>query len=317
MFRRMAATADVVLENFRPGTLEKWGLGFDDLQRVNPKLVMLRISAYGQTGPARFKPGFARIAHAFSGLAYLAGEPGRLPVMPGSTSLADYVSGIWGAIGVLLALRARETSGIGQYIDLGLYESIFRILDEIAPAYDTFGFVRERMGADTVNIVPHSHYRTADQRYVALACSNDKMFHRLANVMGRPELASDSRYAMMAARLERRAEVNGIVADWIASLPLHDVLAKCEAGEVPCGALYSIADIFEDEQYAARENFTRVADPRVGTLVIPSAIPRMSETPATFKHLGPALGAHNAEVYSGILGLNEEDIGRLRECGVI
>jgi crotonobetainyl-CoA:carnitine CoA-transferase CaiB-like acyl-CoA transferase len=201
LFRELVRHADVVLENFRPGTLEKWGLGFDALSAVNPKIIMLRVSGYGQDGPYRNKPGFARIAHGFSGLAHLAGEAGRPPVMPGSTSLADYISGLWGAIGVLMALRHAEATGQGQIIDIGLYESVFRLLDEIAPVYAKTGFIRERMGGDTVNVVPHSHYETADGRWVALACSSDKMFDRLAQAMGRPDLAHDDLYATMAARL--------------------------------------------------------------------------------------------------------------------
>jgi crotonobetainyl-CoA:carnitine CoA-transferase CaiB-like acyl-CoA transferase len=318
LFRALVAKSDVVLENFRPGTLERWRLGFEDLQRVNRGIIMLRVSAYGQTGPASRKPGFARIAHAFSGLTYLAGEPDRVPVVPGSTSLADYLSGLWGALGVLLALRARDANdGTGQCIDLGLYESIFRILDEIAPAYAKHGYVRERMGADTVNVVPHSHYRCADGVYVALACSSDKIFRRLTELMGRPELGSDPRYATAPARNEHRAQVNELVAAWTAQYPSAEVMTRCEAGEVPCGPIYSIADIFADAQYAARENLQRVRDERAGEVVIPAAIPRMSHTPPRFQHLGPALGAHNDDVFGGILGLAANELARLRAGGVI
>src|SRR6185369_14976898 len=169
LLRLLAAQCDVIVENFRPGTLEKWGLGYDKLKALNPRTILVRISAYGQDGPMREQPGFARIAHAFSGLSFLAGEPGRVPVVPGSTSLADYMSGMYGAIGALVALRAREVTGEGQCIDLALYESIFRVLDEIAPAFQKFGYVRERMGADTVNVCPHSHYRTKDDKWIAIA----------------------------------------------------------------------------------------------------------------------------------------------------
>jgi crotonobetainyl-CoA:carnitine CoA-transferase CaiB-like acyl-CoA transferase len=184
LLRKLAAECDVVVENFRPGTLEKWGLGYEDLKKLNPRTILVRISAYGQDGPLRSQPGFARIAHAFSGLTYLSGEPGQVPVVPGSTSLADYMSGMNGAIGALVALRARDVSGEGQCVDLALYESVFRVLDEIAPAYQKFGYVRERMGADTVNVCPHSHYGTSDGKWIAIACSNDQMFARLADAMG-------------------------------------------------------------------------------------------------------------------------------------
>jgi crotonobetainyl-CoA:carnitine CoA-transferase CaiB-like acyl-CoA transferase len=317
LFRSLVAQSDVVLENFRPGTLERWELGFEDLRAVNPGIIMLRVSAYGQTGPASPKPGFARIAHAFSGLAYLAGEPGRVPVVPGSTSLADYMSGLWGALGVMLALRVREKSGVGQVVDIGLYESVFRILDEMVPAYAKNGFVRERMGADTVNIVPHSHYRCGDGRFVALACSSDKMWRRFAELMGRPELGDDPRFATAVARDRHRADVNAIVAAWAEQYPSHEVIARCEAGEVPCGHLYSVADIFEDPQYKARGNLQTVSDPRVGELVIPAAIPRLSETPPRFAHLGAALGAHNDDVYGTLLGLAAGELDRLRAEKVI
>ena len=192
LLKRLAAKCDVVVENFRPGTIEKWGLGYDELKKLNPRAILVRISAYGQDGPMREEPAFARIAHAFSGLTYLSGEPGRVPVVPGSTTLADHISGMNGAIGALVALRGRERTGEGQYVDVALYESVFRVLDEIAPAYQRLGYIRERMGADTVNVCPHSHYQARDGRWIAIACSNDLMFKRLATAIGRDELAADS-----------------------------------------------------------------------------------------------------------------------------
>lgn len=315
MFRQLVAQSDVVLENFRPGTLEKWGLGFEALREINPKLVMLRISAYGQTGPKREEPGFARIAHAFAGLSWLAGEADGPPVVPGSTSMADYVSGMWGAIGVLTALRERDNSGRGQFIDLGLYESVFRLLDEIAPAYAKYGTVRERMGADTVNVVPHSHYRTGSGEWVALACTNDKMFERLAAVMGQPELAVQ--YPTSVIRVQNRALINQIVADWIGSKGLEEVVTSTRTGGVPCAQIYSIKDIFEDEQYRARGNMIRIDDPRVGELVLPAPVPRLSETPATLRHAGRSLGADNEDVYTQLLGMTLEQLRSAEASGVI
>jgi crotonobetainyl-CoA:carnitine CoA-transferase CaiB-like acyl-CoA transferase len=317
IFRRLVRESAVVLENFRPGTLESWGLGYEALRSINPGLVMLRISAYGQTGPMRNKPGFARIAHAFGGLTALAGEAGGPPVVPGSTSLADYISGIWGALGVLLALRVKDRTGRGQFIDLALYESVFRLLDEIAPAYAKSGFVRERMGADTVNAAPHSHYRTATGQWVAIACTSDKMFARLAQVMGEPQLAAAPEFATSQARVARRDDVNRIVARWVGSLAIDEVLAKCEAGEVPCGPVYTIADIFQDAQYRARENLLQVVDPRAGPLVLPAAVPRLSETPAVFNHPGRALGADTEAVLGGLLGIDADTLRQLAKAGVV
>lgn len=317
IFRQLVAKSDVVLENFRPGTMEKWGLGYEELSAINPKLVMLRVSAYGQTGPMRDKPGFARIAHAFSGLAYLSGEPGRPPVVPGSTSLADYMTGLFGAFGVMVALRVAAETGKGQMVDIGLYESIFRVLDELAPAFASSGYKRERMGPDTVNIVPHSHYETADGAWVALACSNDRMWERLTSAMDRPDLAHDPRYATLIQRDRHRAEVNGIVAAWVKSLPTAGVLARCEAAQAPASKLLDIADIFADPQYAARENLLKIQDPRVGELVIPAPLPRLSETPARFNHAGPALGQSTAAVLSELLGFNQDRIDQLVKDRVV
>jgi crotonobetainyl-CoA:carnitine CoA-transferase CaiB-like acyl-CoA transferase len=316
LLRQLASQCDVVVENFRPGTLEKWGLGYDNLKALNPRAVLVRISAYGQDGPLRAQPGFARIAHAFSGLAYLSGEPGRMPVVPGSTSLADYMSGMYGAIGALIALRARDTTGEGQCVDLALYESVFRVLDEIVPAYQQSGYVRERMGADTVNVCPHSHYQTADAKWIAIACSNDQMFERLADAMEQPELASRTRFGQKELRLAARDEVNRIVSEWVSSLDHQVVLARCAKFGAPASLLYSIADIFGDPQYRARGNI-RLTESRIGDLAVPEVVPRLSDTPGEIRWLGEGLGAQNMEVFGGLLGLDSDDLGALREQGII
>ncbi len=316
LLKALIAKSDVVVENFRPRVMEKWGLGWDEVRILNPRAVMVRISAYGQTGPYRDRPGFARVAHAFSGLAFLAGEPGRVPVVPGSTSLADYMAGIYGALGAMVALRARERTGEGQCVDLGLYEPIFRVLDEIVPAFQQSGFIRERMGADTVNVCPHSHYRTRDGKWIAIACSNDRIFERLAKAMGRPELAGADRYGPKDKRLAARNEVNGIVADWVASLDCADALARCDEAGTPASLIYSIADIFADPQYRARENI-RTVDSRIGPLAVPGIVPKLSATPGEIRWLGEGLGAHNEEILCGLLGLASEELEQLRTQGVI
>lgn len=317
LFRDMVTRSDVVLENFRPGTLEKWGLGYDALCEINPGLVMLRLSAYGQTGPKRNLPGFARIAQAYSGLTYLVGQPDTPPLIAGSTTLADYLSGLYGAFGVLLALRVRDRTGRGQFIDVALHDGMFRFLDEIAAVYDRTGEVRERSGTETHSSVPHSHYPTRDGHWVAIACTNDKMFARLAKVLGRPELADDDRYGRKASRLADRETVNRMVAEWTSSLPRDEVLARCDAGDVPCGPVNSIADIFRDEHFWARDTLLRVDDARAGTIAVQGVVPKLSRTPGEIRHLGPALGAHNTEIYRDWLGLDEAEIERLAEEGVI
>jgi len=317
IFRKLVAQSDVVLENFRPGTMEKWGLGFESLRALNPRLVMLRISAYGQDGPYRNKPGFARIAHAFSGLSYLAGEKGRAPVVPGSTSIGDYVAGMWGAIGVLLALRSVEKTGLGQVIDIGLYEGIFRLMDELVPAYEKYGIVRERLGPDVAYVVPHGHWQCADGKWVAIACSSERMFQRLAAVMGQPELATSAEYGTNAARVERREAVNAIVGTWTGTLTSEAVLKACDDGDVPCGRLMAVNDIVRDPQYQARHNFEPVADDRVEGLVLPTQPLKLSESPARFRHAGGALGKDTDSVLGALLGLSSEQLAVLREAKVI
>ena len=316
LLRQLAAKCDIIVENFRPGTLEKWGLGYDELKKVNRGAILVRISAYGQDGPMRSQPGFARIAHAFSGLSYLAGLPGGMPVVPGSTSLADYMSGMYGAIGALVALQARQTSGEGQCIDLALYESVFRVLDEIAPAFQKFGYVRERMGADAVNVCPHSHYQTRDGKWIAIACTSDAMFARLAEVMEQPELAAANRYGPQALRLAARDEVNVIVANWIATLDCEAALARCAKGGVPASLIYSIADIFEDAQYRARRNI-QMKESRAGEIAVPDVVPRLSSTPGEIRWLGEGIGAQNEEIFRDLLGLGDSDLEQMHDEGVI
>ncbi len=315
LLKRLVAESDVLIENFQPGTLEKWGLGYDVLSAVNPRLIMVRISGYGQTGPYKDRPGFGRIGNAFGGLSFLAGYPDRAPVTPGSATIPDYMAGLYGALGTLLALQAREKTGRGQVVDIGLYEPIFRILDELASAFAYKGYVRQRMGPGTVNVVPHSHYPTKDNRWIAIACTNDKIFARLAEAMGRPDLAD--RWATLSARERDRAEVDETVGAWTATMDRADLMAACERAQVPCGPVYSIDEIFADPHYAARGNILRMQEPRAGELAVPNLVPRLSDTPGKVNWLGMELGAHNAEIYQGRLGLSDEEMQQLRAAGVI
>jgi crotonobetainyl-CoA:carnitine CoA-transferase CaiB-like acyl-CoA transferase len=317
IFRKMVKKADVVIENFRPGTLEKWGVGFKDLLAINPALVMLRISAYGEKGPKSHLPGFARIAQAYAGLTYLVGRPDTPPLIAGSTTLADYISGLYGAFGVLIALRVRDQTGRGQYIDVGLHDGIFRFLDEIASVYDKTGEVRERMGTETPSSTPHSHYPTKDGRWVAIACTNDKMFERLANVMAQPELARSDQYGMKPKRLKARERINQIVSDWTSKLDRDEVIELCCTGDVPCGPVNSIAEIFAEEQFWVRDTLTRVAHESIGDLAIPGVVPRLSETPGKIEHLGGALGENNSEVFREWLDIDDSELAELQKAGVI
>ncbi|MCR9255358.1 MAG: CoA transferase [Alphaproteobacteria bacterium] len=302
IFKKLAAQADVVTENFRPGTLDKWGLGYRVLSALNPGLVMLSVSGYGQTGPYRDKPGFARIAHAFGGLTYLAGMPGEIPVTPGSTSLADYMTGIYGAFGVMVALEERRTSGKGQVVDIALYESVFRVLDELAPAYAKNGTIRQPEGTGTLNACPHGHFRCGDGSFVAIACTSDKMFERLAHAMGNPDLATPAQYGRVANRLAEREHVDGLVAAWTGSMPRDQLMEIATEHGVPMGPVNTVEDLFADPHIRARENLVEVEAEGVGTVTLPNVVPRLSRTPGTLRHPGKPLGADTERVLKEILG---------------
>ena len=317
LFIRLCAKSDVVVENFRPGTMEEWGLGWPVLHEANPGLVMLRVSGYGQTGPYRRRPGFAHIAHAIGGLSYLAGFPGETPVVPGTAPLGDYISSLYGVIGVMLALRHKEQTGRGQVIDIGIYEAVFRHMDELAASYGLFGKVREREGSGSFAAVPHGHFRCKDGHWVAIACTTDKMFERLSEAMERPELASHLLYGEQRKRLAARDEVNAIVIEWVGSLLREEVLNRCVAKEVPVGKLNSIADIFEDEHFRARGNLTTVEEEGVGPVVVPGVVPTLSVTPGRITNLGPTLGNATYEVMRELLELTAAEIADLRKHKIV
>src|SRR5213594_2240174 len=318
LIRRLVASTAVVTENFRPGTLERWNLGWAELSRVRPALVMLRISAFGQTGPHRARPGFGRIAAAVGGLAYLSGYPDRPPVSPGTPTVPDYLAGVFGALGALVALRHAERTGEGQVVDLGLYEPVLRVLDDAIAVYGASGHVRERIGSGTESAVPHNHYRSRDGRWIAIACTNDRMFERLARALDRPELARDPRMATTRARLAHRALVDDLVGGWIAGRDAADALAALERAEVPSSIVASVQDLFDDPQVRAREDIVTLEVPGIGTLRMPAVIPRLTLTPGRIEAAGPSTpGQHNEEIYGERLGLGRAELDRLRARGII
>jgi crotonobetainyl-CoA:carnitine CoA-transferase CaiB-like acyl-CoA transferase len=318
LIKRLVAGAQVVTENFRPGTLERWGLGWEDLSRVNPALVMLRISAFGQTGPRRDRPGFGRIAAAVGGLAYVSGYPDRAPVTPGTPTVPDYLAGVFGALGALVALRHAERTGQGQVVDLALYEPVLRVLDDAVAVYAGTGQVRERIGSGTESAAPHNHYRTRDGRWLAVACTNDRMFARLAEALGHPEWCEDPRLATTRRRVEHRALVDALVAGWVAEHDAEEALRVLEAAEVPAGLVMSVADLVQDAQVRARGNLVEVVSEVAGRLLVPGVVPRLTATPGEVRWAGPARpGQHNEEIYGRRLGLSPEALADLRVRGVI
>jgi len=315
LLKKLITTADVVCENFRPGTLEKWGLGWEILKKINPGLILLRVSGYGQTGPYKDRPGFARIAHAYGGLTYLSGMPGEIPVTPGSTSLGDYMTGMNGCIGIKRAGSHREATGEGQVVDCALFESVFRALDEIAPRYAADGFIRQPEGTGTLNACPHGHFPSGDGKFLAIACTTDKMFERLTIAMEREDLLE--KFGDQATRLDNRVQVLKEVEKWTRSLPRETIIDVCTRNGVPAGSINSIADIFEDEHFKAREAIKHVKVPGVGDVAVPNVFPTLSETPGTIDNLGPGLGDHNKDLYREELALSDSELQSLKESGVI
>ena len=315
ILKKLAKNCDVICENFRPGTLEKWGLGYDELSKLNPRLILLRISGYGQTGPYKDRPGFARIAHAFGGLTYLSGMPGKIPVTPGSTSLGDYMTGMNGCIGIMMALRHREQTGKGQVIDCALFESVFRILDEIAPRYSFDGFIREPEGTGTLNACPHGHFPCKDDKFIAIACTTDKMFKRLTVAMQRPDLLE--KFGAQSTRLANREIVLSEVEQWTLSFSRDNLIEICTESDVPAGAINTISDIFNDPHFEERQVMKNFDVPNLGKITVPNVIPGLSDSPGAVESLGPDLGQDNYAIYKQELGLSEEDLNELKNIGVI
>jgi len=316
LIRRLVEKIDIVAENFRPGTLERWNLDYETLSTVNPGLIMVRISAFGQTGPYRERPGFGRIAAAVSGISYLSGYPDRPPVTPGTPTIPDYLAGVMGAFGALVALQHRQSSGQGQVVDVALYEPILRMLDELVPVHGATGHVRERIGSGTEYVVPHDHYQARDGRWIAIACTNDRMFERLLRAMGREELRDE--YRTMADRLRQRDELERLIREWVGSQEASDALRRLEAAEVPCSLVYSVRDLFEDPHIKARENIVALPSPLGGLLHMVGVVPRLSRTPGSIRSAGPLeVGKHNDEIYMGRLGLTRAQLDDLKARGVV
>jgi crotonobetainyl-CoA:carnitine CoA-transferase CaiB-like acyl-CoA transferase len=302
VFLALVSDADVVVENFRTGTLEKWGLGWDVLSALNPRLVMLRVTGFGQTGPYRFRPGYGTVAEAFSGFAHITGQPDGPPTLP-PFGLADGIAAYHGVFAIMFAIYERDVqgSGRGQYIDLALYEPLFSCLGSQVSAYDQLGVVQNRFGNRSANNVPRNAYRTRDGRWVALSTASPSIAARVMNLVGGPGTADDPRYATNHARAERADEVDAMVADWIAARPLQEVLDAFERVEAAIGPVNDAAQIVENPQYIARESVTTVDDEDLGPIKMQNVFPRMSRTPGRIRHAGPRMNRHTEEVLADLL----------------
>jgi formyl-CoA transferase len=317
LVRELAKRVDVVVENFRPGTLEKWGLGYGELKKANPRLILARISGYGQSGPNANKPGFAAVAEAFGGLRYVTGEPDRPPVRP-NLSVGDSVAGLHAALGILMALYRRDAKdGQGQEIDVALYECVLNLMESTISEYDGAGVIRQREGMRLTGIVPSGTYPCADGSYIVIGANGDSIFRRLMTAMGREDLGNDQRFLQNEGRSRHVDEIDEAISQWTRQRPAEDALRTLAVADVPAGPIYSAAEMLRDEHYRERGVFEQVELPTGEPLKIPTVAPRLSDTPGGTRWIGPPLGAHNTEVYCDWLGLPASELKRLTDEGVI
>ena len=315
--RELISGADVVVENFRPGTMERWGLGYEDLSETNPGLVMVRVSGYGQTGPYREKAGFGAIGESMGGIRHVTGFPDRPPPRVG-VSLGDSLAATFGAFGAVTALYNREArNGEGQVVDVGIYEAVLALMESTIPEYALAGHVRGRTGAILPFVAPSNTYPTCDDDYVVIGANADTVFARFAEATGHPEWAEDERYATHNARGENQEELDSMISGWTKEHTVDEVLEVLKEAGVPASKVFTAKDMVEDPHYAARENVVTVQDPEIGPFPMQNVVPRLIETPGKVRWTGPALGQHNDEVYGEVLGLSEEEREALRERGVI
>jgi formyl-CoA transferase len=313
--RQLALEADVLIENFRPGALEGWGLAPDDLLAANPRLIVLRISGYGQTGPYRNRPGFGVVAEAMGGMRHLTAEPGRVPVRVG-VSIGDTLAALHGVIGILLALQHLHASGRGQVIDVALYEAVFNCMESLLPEYSAFGAVRGAAGSALPGIAPTNAYRCADGGYALIAGNGDSIFRRLMTLIGRDDLAHDASLADNAGRVARVEELDAVIGAWTAQRSVDDVLAALDSASVPSGRIYTVADIAADPHYRARDMLQDVPLDDGSTLTLPGIVPKLSATPGSHRRNAPTLGQDTGDVLRDI-GLTEAQIVALRERGIV
>ncbi|MGW4794062.1 CaiB/BaiF CoA transferase family protein [Nonomuraea sp. NPDC004297] len=316
LVKRLVAEADVLLENFRPGTLERWGMSPAELHAINPRLVITRVTGFGQTGPYAPRAGYGSIGEAMGGIRHVTGDPDRPPSRAG-ISLGDSLAATHACVGTLVALHQRERSGKGQVVDSAIYEAVLAMMESLLPEWQQAAYQRERTGPVLPNVSPSNVYPTADGESVLIAANQDSVFARLAHVMGAPGLAADPRFATHGARGEHMAELDGLVAAWTATLPAGELLRTLHEGGVPAGRIYTAADMFADPHFAAREAIVRVPHPEFGELAMQNVVPKLSATPGAVRTPGPELGRHNDEVYGGLLGLTGAELAGLREKGVI
>ena len=317
LFLSLVKESDVIIENFRTGTLDKWGLDYETLKKANPRIIVTRVTGYGQTGPYKDVAGFGTPATAFSGMTYVTGHKDRPPVSP-SFSLTDYIAGLYACLSTMMALYHRDClNGVPQEIDISLYEGLFRMMEIHCADYHKNGIIRERTPKLSGTSSPGGTYKTKDDKWVVLVCSTDRTWEYLTVAMNRTDLQTHPLYSTMQERVANDAALDDIVREWIGSLDYKTLKEIVDREGVPVNLIYNIADIFEDPHYAAREDILELPHPTLGTIKMPGIFPKFSETPGEVKWVGAALGAHNEDVYGELLGLDKETINLLKEEGIV
>ena len=316
LVRRLVAKADVLVENFRPGTLERWGLAPEKLWKINPGLVVTRVTGFGQTGPYAERAGYGSIGEAMGGIRYVTGDPDRPPARAG-VSLGDSLAATFATLGTLVALHNRGRTGRGQVVDAAIYEAVLALMESLLPEWQVAGYQRERTGATLPNVSPSNAYPTADGEMVLVAANQDNVFGRLTEVMGQTELATDERYATHGARGQHMEELDGLIAQWTSTLDADDLLGRLHEGGVPAGRIFRAKDMFADPHFVARDAIVRLTHPELGEFAMHNVFPRLSETPGSVRHVGPTLGEHNEEIYQGMLGIDDATMSSLHSAGVI
>jgi formyl-CoA transferase len=314
--RRLIGNADVLIENFRPGTLERWGLGWEELHELNPRLVMARVTGFGQSGPYASQPGYGAIGEAMGGIRYIVGDPGSPPSRTG-ISLGDALAALFSCVGTLSALHARERTGTGQVVDTAIYEAVLAMMESLIPEYAVAGYVRERTGSILPNVAPSNVYPTRDAKLVLIAANQDTVFRRLAEAMGRPELADDERYRSHTARGLHQGELDDLIGAWTATIDRDELYSHLIDNEVPVGRIYTAADMLVDPHFKARDAIVHLMHPELGDFPMQNVTPRLSATPGEVRWLGPELGEHTDEVLVEALGLDRDALTELRSRGVI
>ena len=314
--RRLIADTDILVENFRPGTLERWGLGWDRLSALNPRLIMVRVTGFGQTGPYATQAGYGSIGEAMGGLRHVVGDPAKPPSRMG-ISIGDSLAATYAALGACMALQARHRTGLGQVVDSAIFEAVLAMMESLITEYDQAGYVRERTGAILPNVAPSNVYPTADRQMILIAANQDTVFKRLADAMGQPELASDPRYATHSARGRHQEELDRLIGEWSATIPAETLLQRLNDHGIPAGRIYRAPEMLVDPHFQARETIVRVPHPVFGTLAMQNVFPRLSGTPGRISRPAPELGEHTEAVLSGLLGLSAGEIDDLRARGLV